>query len=102
MFQDLLYKCVTVYLDNILVFSKDIDEHLHHLRLVFERLPKEMFIEKWKKCESGKTRVKYLGHTIENGTVYADPDKVSMVQTWPKPENINKVQKFMGLVNYYT
>ena len=56
---------------------------------------------KWQKCEFGKTRVKYLGHVVENGMVYADPDKVSAVQTWPKPENVKEVQQFMGLANYY-
>ena len=46
-FQDLLYKCVIMYLDDILVFSKNIDEHLQHLRLVFEWLRKEKFMAKW-------------------------------------------------------
>ena len=43
----------------------------------------------------------YLGHVGENGTVYADPDKVSAVRTWPKPQNVKEVQQFMGLANYY-
>ena len=53
------------------------------------------------KCEFGKTHNKYLGHVVENRTVYADPDKVSTVRTWPKPENVKEVQQFMGLANYY-
>ena len=56
---------------------------------------------KQQKCEFGKTRIKYLDHVIENGTVYADPGKISEVQTWPKPENIKEVQQFMGLANFY-
>ena len=56
---------------------------------------------KRQKCKFGKTRIKYLGHVVENGMVYADPDKVSAVQTWPKPENIKEVQQFMGLAYYY-
>ena len=55
----------------------------------------------WQKCEFGKAHVKYLGHVVENGMVYADPDKVSALQTWPKPENVKEVQQFMGLANYY-
>ena len=47
MFQDLLYKCMTVYLDDILIFSKTLDEHLQHLQLVFEWLRKEQFMAKW-------------------------------------------------------
>ena len=57
---------------------------------------------KWWKYEFGKTCIKYLGHVVENGMVYADPDKVSEVRTWPKLENIKEVQQFMGLANYYT
>ena len=45
--------------------------------------------------------MKYLGHAIENGTVYANHDKVAAVRTWPKPTNIKEVQQFMGLANYY-
>ena len=56
---------------------------------------------KWQKCEFGKTCGKYLGHVVENGTVYTDPDKISAVQTWEKPENINEVRQFMGLASYY-
>ena len=45
--------------------------------------------------------MKYLVHVIENGTVYANPDKVAAVRTWLKPTNIKEVQQFMGLTNYY-
>ena len=45
--------------------------------------------------------MKYLGHVVENNTVYADPDKVSAVHTGPKPTNVKEVQQFMGLANYY-
>ena len=100
-FQDLLYKCVTVYLDDILVFSDSVEQHLADLRKVFEWLRTSQFKAKRQKCEFGKSRVKYLGHVVENGTVYADPDKVSAVRTWPKPTNVKEVQQFMGLANYY-
>ena len=53
------------------------------------------------KCDFGKTRIKYLGHVVENGMVYAYSDKVSVVQTWPKPEKVKEVQQFMELANYY-
>ena len=42
-----------------------------------------------------------MGHVVENGTVYADPDKVAAVRTWPKLTNVKEVQQFMGLANYY-
>ena len=68
---------------------------------MFERLRTSQFKAKRSKCEFGKRRVKYLGHVVENGTVDADPDKVSDVCTWPKPTNVKEVQQFMGLANYY-
>ena len=48
-----------------------------------------------------QTPIKYLGYVVENGMVYANPDKVSAVQTWPKPENVKEVQQFMRLPIYY-
>ena len=56
---------------------------------------------KCQKCEFGRSRVKYLVHVVENGTVYADPDKVAAVITWPKPTNVKEAQQFMGLTYYY-
>ena len=56
---------------------------------------------KCQKCEFGRSHVKYLGHVIENGTVYTDLDKVAAVRTWPKPTKIKELQQFMGLANYY-
>ena len=56
---------------------------------------------KRQKCEFGRSRVKYLGHVVGNGTVYADPDKVATVRTWPKPTNVKEVQQFMAIANYY-
>ena len=100
-FQYMLYKCNTVYLDDILVFSDSIKQHLADLWKVFEWLRTWQFKSKHQKYEFGKSHVKYLGHVVENGTVYADPDKVSAVRTWPKPTNVKEVQQFMGLANYY-
>ena len=56
---------------------------------------------KCQKCKFGRSRIKYLGHAVENGIVYADPDKVAAVRTWPKLTNVKEVQQFMGLANYY-
>ena len=94
-------KCTTAYLENILVFSTDVDERLQHLWLVFEWLRNEKFMAKQQKYRFGKTCIKYFGHVIENEMVYTDPDKASVVQTWPKPKNVKKLQQFMELSNYY-
>ena len=90
-----------MYLDDILVFSDSVEQHLADLWKVFERLRTSQFKAKRYKCGFGKHHVKYLGHVVENSTVYADPDKVSAVHTRPKPTNVKEVQQFMGLANYY-
>ena len=63
----MLHKFVLVYLDDILVYSETAEQHLQHLRQVFERLRAECFYAKRSKCEFGKRSVKYLGHVVENG-----------------------------------
>ena len=100
-FQGSLYKCAMVYLDDILVFYDSVEQHLADLQKVSERLRTSQFKAKLQKCEFGKGHVKYLGHVVENDTVYADPNKVSAVRTWPKPTNVKEVQQFIGLQNYY-
>ena len=100
-FSDMLHKCVCVYLDDILVFSETEQQHLHDFRAVLERLHREKFHAKQRKCEFGKRSVKYLGHIVENGTIRVDLDKVAAVQTWPAPTCVKEVQQFLGLANYY-
>ena len=56
---------------------------------------------KRQKCEFEKSHVKYLGHVNENKTMYADPEKVAAVRTWPKLTNVEGKKHFVGLANYY-
>ena len=63
-FADALGKYVVVYLDDILVFSRSVEEHLVHLRAVFERLRAEKFFAKQQKCSFGRSTIKYLGHIV--------------------------------------
>ena len=88
-----------VYLNDILVFSNSVEQHLADLRKVFEWLHSSQFKAKRWKCEFGKCHVKYLGHVVENGTVYADRDKVSAVRTWPKPTAIYGPSKLLWVIH---
>ena len=83
-FSDLMH-CLTIYLNDILVFSPSIEQHLLNLCAVFEKLRSDKLFAKHKKCFFGKTLVKNLGHIVEAGTLHADPDKVEAIRTWPKP-----------------
>lgn len=100
-FHDLLDDFVMIYLDDILVYSPDAEAHERHLRVVFDRLRQHRLYAKRKKCEFGKSRVRYLGHIVGSGELRVDPDKVAPVMDWPVPTSIKHVQQFLGFCNYY-
>ena len=80
-----LDRFVTVYLDNILVYSRDHESHERHLRWVFDQLRQHKLFAKRSKCEIGLSEVHYLGHVISEGVVKVDDSKISAVRDWPKP-----------------
>ena len=92
---------VTVYLDDILVFSRDADTHEQHLRQVLQRLRDKSLYAKRSKCTFGAPNVEYLGHFVGGGKRWMDPEKVSAVLKWEAPKSHKEVQQFMGLANYY-
>ena len=80
MLSDLMH-CMTIYLDNILVFSPSVEQHLLELPTVFDKLHSKKLFAKHKKCFFHKTSVKYLGHIVEAGNLCANPDKVKAIRT---------------------
>ena len=86
---------------DILVYSRSLEEHLEHLRLVFEKLREEGLYCNRKKCAFGHTQVEYLGHIVSKEGVMADPTKVAAMLTWPIPKNIRELRGFLGLTGYY-
>ena len=79
-----------VYLDDVLVFSQNVAEHITHLEWVFTRLKAYNLLSKPFKCEFGLSSVEYLGHIIGQGTIKADPSKVAAIEKWPKPTNVKQ------------
>ena len=92
---------VCVYLDDILIFSRSIEEHLEHLRRVLTRLRESKLYAKLHKCEFLKDKVDYLGFEISTQGIHASPEKVKAVVEWPRPENVHDVRSFLGLASYY-
>jgi hypothetical protein len=92
---------VLVFIDDILVCSRSPDEHLEHLRLVFEVLRKHKLYAKLKKCDFNKSELKFLGHIIGREGVAVDPDKISTIVKWPVPKSLQELQGFLGLGNYF-
>ena len=100
-FQDLLDECVIIYIDDILVYSKDIESHCRHVNEVLKRLRQHRLFIKQAKCEIGKTKLSFLGHIIGAEGLQVDPTKVDTVKNWPTQTNIKEIQSFLGLCNYY-
>jgi hypothetical protein len=101
-FQDLVMAgSVCVYIDDILIFTRTIEEHRRITRLVLDRLRQHKLFLRPDKCEFEKTRVEYLGLIISEGQAEMDPVKVAGVAEWPIPKNKKEVQQFLGFVNFY-
>ncbi|GJP60934.1 hypothetical protein CLOP_g18151, partial [Closterium sp. NIES-67] len=97
----LLDECVVVYLDAILIYSRDMKQHVEHLRRVFKTLRQERFYVKLSKSEFALEKVQFLGHMVSAQGVHVDPKKIEAVRTWKTPENVKELQQFLGFANYY-
>ena len=84
-------KFILVYLDDILVYNDNEDEHEAHLRQVFDRLCDHKLQAKLKKCKFGKMYVKYLGHVVGSGKFSVDCDKVAAISSWEPLSNIKGI-----------
>jgi hypothetical protein len=91
---------VVIYLNNILIFTEDLDKHRQLVRQVLEVFRSNNLSLKIKKCKFEKTQVKYLGLIVGDGEMRMDPAKVSAVANWPEPENKKELQSFLGFCNY--
>jgi transposase InsO family protein len=100
-FQDLLDVCVVVFLDDIMVYSKNMSDHTKHLQLVLQRLRDHKLFAKMAKCEFGKNEMEFLGHIVNSNGISVEPGKVSAVQDWKNPQDPHDIQSFLGLANYY-
>ena len=101
-FKDLISRgVVCVYIDDILIFTKDLEEHRRVVREVLDILRKHKLFLRHDKCEFERTRIEYLGLIISDGKVEMDPVKVAGVAEWPTPKSKKEVQQFVGFVNFY-
>ena len=91
----------SVYIDDILIYSKTRKEHAKHIRLVLQKLQKAGLQLDIDKCEFYAQEVKYLGLIITPEGIKMDQEKIASVLDWPKPENLKDVQSFLGFVNFY-
>ncbi|GBG76676.1 hypothetical protein CBR_g22893 [Chara braunii] len=100
-FHDYLDKFVIVYLDDVLIFSKTVEEHVAHLDKVLSLLRHHKFKINGEKCEFGCTRVLYLGHEISAEGLKPDDAKVANICEWPRPQYVTEMRSFLGMIGYY-
>ena len=100
-FMEFLDKFVVVFIDDILVYSKNEEEHKEHLRLVLGKLREHQLYAKFSKYEFWLKEVGFLGHVISGEGIAVDPTKVDTVTNWEAPTIYGEIQSFLGLAGYY-
>jgi hypothetical protein len=96
-----LDKFVVVFIDDILVYSRNEAEHTMHLHTVLQRLCDHQLYAKLSKCDFWMREIKFLGHTISQDGVSVDPEKVREVMDWKPPTTVRQIRSFLGLAGYY-
>ena len=95
------WKYALIYVDDILIFSQNFEEHLQHLSQIFQRLREANLKLKPSKCKFATKSVIYLGHVLSKEGVHTDSSKIEAVKSFPIPKSQKEVRGFLGLCNYY-
>ena len=92
---------VVVFIDDILVYSKDAQEHEQHLKVVLKTLREKKLYAKLRKCDFWLKEVSFLGHIVSSEGIRVDPTKIETIVNWKPPRNVTEVRSFWGLAGYY-
>ncbi|GJX96324.1 putative reverse transcriptase domain-containing protein [Tanacetum coccineum] len=94
-----LDKFVIMFIDDILIYSRDKKEHEEHLKTILELLKKEELYAKFSKCEFWIHTVKFLGYMIDNSGIHVDLTKIEAVKNWASPTTPSEIRQFLGLAD---
>ncbi|KAG8472918.1 hypothetical protein CXB51_034806 [Gossypium anomalum] len=100
-FRPYLDKCIVVFIDDMLIYSKDETEHVKHLRIMLQTLREKQFYAKFSKSEFWLQEVGFLGHIVLSEGIRVDPSRISAIVEWKPPKNVTEVRSFLGLASYY-
>ena len=100
-FSDMVGRCVLVFLDDIVIYSRDREQHRKDVRAVLDRLRANKLYAKLSKCAFFQREVEFLGHRIGADGVKVMQEKVEAIKTWPTPTSVKDVRSFLGLAGYY-
>ena len=100
-FRPYLDQFVVVFIDDILVYSRDEQEHEQHLKIVLQTLRKKKLYAKLRKCDFWLKEVSFLAYIMSTEGIRVDPTKISAVVNWKPPQSVTEVRSFLGLVGYY-
>ncbi|GKC97895.1 putative reverse transcriptase domain-containing protein, partial [Tanacetum coccineum] len=92
-----LDKFMIVFIDNILIYSKNKKKHEEHLKAIVELLKKEELYAKFSKCEFWLPMVQFLGHVIDSQVIHVDPAKIKSIKDWASPKTPTEIRQFLGL-----
>jgi len=96
-----LDRFIIFYLDDIVIYSKTLEEHVGHSREVFRTLRDHQLYVKKEKCSFAQEEVPFLGHIVGKGKLHIDPAKIKAILEWEPPPKVTELKSFLGLVNYY-
>ena len=99
--RQLQWQTCLVYLDDVIVFSSDFQEHVHRLREVLLRIKSAGLKLKPAKCHFFRKQVAFLGHVVSEDGIATDPEKIQAVVSWPPPTNVTQVRAYLGFCSYY-
>ena len=96
-----LRRCALVFFDDILIYSHTLEDHVKHLKEVFQLLKNDSWNIKKSKCSFAQRQLSYLGYIISEQGIATEPEKIHKIQNWPVPLSVKDLRRFLGLAGYY-